>query len=389
MKILHLGKYFSPCKGGVESYIRDVMTALDPRGVESSALVHQHLSSLKNEDGFVNLGNSRFRVVRARILFKLLFTPISLSFPGLLRKLNWEFKPDLLHIHMPNASAFWVLTLPSAKKIPWMVHWHADVVTSSPMMKAAYFFYGFFERMMLRRAKSIVLTSGHYLESSEPLAGFRDKCQVIPLGVDGARLAQLTDPDIADQTGRDSEPLRVLAVGRLTYYKGFEYLIRAAVSARSTKIIIVGSGDKEKQLKALASYLDLAEMVRFCGTLSDRELVRQYSRCDCVCLPSLERTEAFGIVLLEAMYFGKAILVSRIPGTGMNWLVEDGVTGVKFEPADAQSLADTLIRLTDDRALLRRMGQDGKRKFDDHFEIRQSTDQLMAAYRQVLQERGE
>jgi rhamnosyl/mannosyltransferase len=386
MRILHLGKYFSPCKGGVESYTRDVMNALQHRGVESAALVHQHLRGLNSRDEIVSLGNSRFRVVRASVIFTLLFTPISLSFPRLLRKLNREFKPDLLHIHLPNASAFWVLTSRSARKLPWVVHWHADVVASSPMMKAAYFFYGFLERMLIRRADAIILTSNHYLESSKPLAGFRDKCQVIPLGVDAARLKQLAETNTQGQPDGDSMPLRVLAVGRLTYYKGFEYLIKAAAIAANIRIIIVGSGDRENQLKSLTRDLGLQEKVRFCGNLSDQELVRQYTLCDCVCLPSLERTEAFGIVLLEAMYFAKAILVSRIPGTGMNWLVEEGVTGMKFEPADTKSLAGVLDRLSADRKMLRQMGRGGKKKFDDHFEIRNSTERLMATYQQVLQD---
>src|SRR5699024_5451513 len=103
-----------------------------------------------------------------------------------------EFKPDLLHLHLPNTSAFWAMAIPAARKIPWIVHWHADVVASrhDSKLALAYPLYRPFEQRFLKVASAIIATSPPYLESSSALAHWRDKCQVIPLGLDPARLPE-------------------------------------------------------------------------------------------------------------------------------------------------------------------------------------------------------
>lgn len=106
--------------------------------------------------------------------------------------------------------------------------------------------------------------------------------------------------------------------------------------------------------------------------------------CDCLCLPSVERTEAFGMVLLEAMYFGKATIVSDVEGSGMGWVVDDGITGSKVRPADAGALAGAFRTLTTNREELNRMGQRGKEKFNKQFEINHAVEKLVDIYKQAL-----
>ncbi len=119
------------------------MVALARRGVESAALVHRHSFSLKNQVEDYVVEGHRFKLVRAAMWARLLFTPISPAFPWLLRNFIREFKPDVLHLHLPNPSAFWALILPTARRIPWVVHWHSDVITSAQgwQMKFFYKFY--------------------------------------------------------------------------------------------------------------------------------------------------------------------------------------------------------------------------------------------------------
>ena len=105
MKVLHIGKYFSPFKGGMENYLLDTMATLCRRGVKCAALVHQHDLRFKHSDEEFNTDGSHFRVVRAGVILRLLYTPISPLFPLLLHKLLQEFQPDVLHIHLPNPSA--------------------------------------------------------------------------------------------------------------------------------------------------------------------------------------------------------------------------------------------------------------------------------------------
>ena len=116
---------------------------------------------------------------------QFLYAPVSPAFPLLLSRLIREFKPDLLHLHMPNTSAFWALLSPAARRLPWLVHWHADVPLDvrRPAVRAMYALYRPFEQALLRRAKSIIATSAPYLDSSAALRPWIGKTQVVPLGL--------------------------------------------------------------------------------------------------------------------------------------------------------------------------------------------------------------
>jgi glycosyltransferase involved in cell wall biosynthesis len=410
LKILHIGKYFSPFSGGLENYMRDAMVALGRRGVESAALVHRHSLSVKTSDDTFNAGRHSFQVVRAAMWARLSFAPISPTFAWHMKRLIKTFKPDILHLHLPNASAFWALLLPSARRIPWVVHWHADVITSDQgwLMKLLYILYRPFERALLKRAQAIVATSLPYRDSSEPLQPWINKCHVVPLGVDAERFAVggISEAGRDEQTRKDrsqqswpllqdgiephdeASPLQVLAVGRLTYYKGFRYLIEAAANSLNIHINLVGKGDQARELKALATSLNVQDRVTFHGVLTDADLAQKMIQADCICLPSIERTEAFGMVLLEAMYFGKATVISDVSGSGMGWIVDADITGLKVAPADAGALATAFERLNANRDELATMGRRGKKKFNDQFEINHAINRLIEVYQQMITTRS-
>ena len=387
MKILHVGKYFPPFNGGLENYMRDAMVALARRGIASIALVHQHSLSFGTIDETFTASGQKFQVIRTGMWARFLFTPISPAFPWHLRRIIKIAKPDILHLHMPNASAFWALVLPSARRIPWVIHWHADVITpaQSSWMGLFYKLYRPFEHAVLKRARAIVATSLPYRDSSQPLEKWLSKCHVVPLGVDIERYAKTTN---ASESFPATSLLRVLAVGRLTYYKGFRYLIEAAAQVPGIHVSLVGHGEQEEQLKALVASLKLQDRVTFHGILGDTQLAQQMEMCDCLCLPSIERTEAFGMTLLEAMYFGKATIIGDVEGSGMGWVVDDGITGLKVKSADAHALARAIKRLAANRAELTEMGQRGKEKFDRQFEINHAVAALVDIYQHVRNESG-
>ena len=265
-------------------------------------------------------------------------------------------------------------------------------------MKLFYKFYQPFERAVLKRAKTIVATSEPYRDSSRPLKKWHSKCQVVPLGVDTKRFNPEEPVEVTplwETRPRGEAPLphapqlQVLAVGRLTYYKGFTYLIKAAAQVPDIHINLVGDGDQANQLKSLTASLKLQERVTFHGILSDAELARKMAECDCLSLPSIERTEAFGMVLLEAMYFGKATVISDVDGSGMGWVVDDGITGIKVNPADTDALAAGLKRLATNREELAGMGLRGKKKFDRMFEISHAVEGLERIYLNITREQIE
>ena len=361
--------------------MRDAMAALARRGITSTALVHRHSLSFRTKEETFTADGHKFRVIRAGMWARLLFTPISPTFPWHLRRQIKRAQPDILHLHMPNASVFWALLLPSARKIPWVVHWHADIITSAQgrWMKLFYKLYQPFEYAVLKRARCIVATSLPYRDTSQPLKKWLSKVHVVPLGVDTERYSKFIDERHPPAQGVST--LQVLAVGRLTYYKGFRYLIEAAAQVPDIHVNLVGIGEHAEQLKKLAASLMLQERVTFHGILSDSELAQEMEKCDCLCLPSIERTEAFGMVLLEAMYFGKATIIGDVEGSGMGWVVDDGITGLKVKPADVNALATAIKRLATNREELKSLGKQGKEKFDQQFEINHAVEGLVDIYK--------
>ncbi len=385
MKILHIGKYFAPFKGGVESYMRDLMTGLQREGGECAALVHDHERSWSSTTEQFEAEDQKFQVVRAGKWLTLFFTPVSPAFRGRLKRLLEDFRPDVIHVHLPNPSACWLLSLGTARAVPLVVHWHSDVVTrehASPMT-LLYALYRPLERRLLQRSGAIIATSKSYLETSDSLRDYPQKCHVVPLGLDPAQIDPGHEADLEPAQPALSQDLQVLAVGRLSYYKGFGYLVRAAARLEGVQVHIVGSGDREWELKKLAAQLGVNDRVTFHGQLDDAQLAARFRGSDCLCLPSIERTEAFGLVLLEAMYFGKATVVSNVRGSGMGWVVDDGETGIKVPPRDVARLSAALEQLRDDRDLARRLGRNGRRKFDRLFSIDHSVRGLMRIYHEL------
>jgi rhamnosyl/mannosyltransferase len=382
VKILHIGKYYSPYRGGVETYLLDVMKAQTGAGHEVAALVHDHERSLGTKQTREEGGT----VWRTGTLVTAFFTPISPGFRGALQRLIREFQPDVIHAHLPNPSVCWLLTLPEMKQLPLVLHWHSDVLTDGQgaTMRLLYRGYRPLERRLLQQADAIIATSDSYLATSASLRDFPDKCHVVPLGLDADRfLRRASVPELATKSG--DGPFQILAIGRLTYYKGFGFLIRAVATLADADLHIVGEGALRDELWKLAKELEVEDRVHFHGGLDDRGLAARLAACDCVCLPSIERTEAFGLVLLEAMAYGLATVSSRVPGSGMSWVVEDEVTGLLVPPRNVEALATALARLRDDPALADRLGAAGRQRFLNHFAIEPSAAALTRVYEQVLE----
>ncbi len=367
----------------METYLRDLLTALQPCGVSCTALVHASPKSKagaaqKAEEPEANQGP---RVVRAGVWANLLFTPISPSFPWHLNRLLREESPAVLHLHMPNVSAFWALFLPRARRIPWVIHWHADVPVGALNRGVRWFYrlYRPFEQWALRRAKVIIATSPPYMKSSPALAPFLNKCQVVPLGI------QRPAPTKSVTTARGQQPsaLKVIAIGRLAYYKGFDVLLRAIAQCPDITLEIIGDGERKDELSALIESLKLGEQVTLMGKLPDDELDQRLRASDCLCLPSIERSEAFGVVLLEAMARSKPCIVTAVPGTGMSWVVQDNHNGLVVPPNDPDALAEALKRLAKSRAKCKEMGNAGLTRFTENFTIEVAATQTAKIYREL------
>lgn len=386
IRVLHIGKYYPPMAGGVELFLRDLLHALSARGLATAALVHQERTGLP---GVRPADSEQPAIFRAPTLGRLLYAPLSPTFPWRLKQTIRAFQPQVLHLHLPNPSAFSALLLPAARRLPWVVHWHADVGGSriDRRLALAYGLYRPFEQAVLARSRAIIATSPPYLQTSQGLRYFRERAEVIPLGIDQHRL-ETNSPSAREAAQRlwGSTPgLRVLAVGRLTYYKGHEVLIDAAAQVPNARVVIVGGGERQTQLATRITAARLDDRVHLAGSLPPgAKLHALMASCDLLCLPSLERAESFGLVLLEAMHFGKPVVVSDIPGSGTGWLVGQAGHGVLTRPGDAQSLAQALRQLQEQPALRQALGARGQDALRTQFGIDAVAARVHALYARVL-----
>lgn len=378
LRVLHVGKFFPPAHGGMEVFLADLVAAQRRQGLEAAVLVH----------GTAQVDDPDW-LVRVPVQVQLVYAPIALGFRAALARAIERFAPDLLHLHMPNASVFWALTLPAARARPWLVHWHADVVASRirPALALAYRAYRPFEQAVLARAERIVATSPPYLQASAPLAPWHAACAVVPLGI--ALEADAPADSTAATTAHADHPLQLLAIGRLAYYKGFETLVRAVSALEGVALVIAGAGECEAELRALAQALAPAgrpSPVRFAGAVEEAEKQRLLQHCDLLCLPSRERTEAFGMVLLEAMRSAKPCLVSELAGSGMPWLVRESGAGWTAPVDDAQAWAAAIVAIAAQPEERRRRGLAGRAAAQRRFSAQACARALGAHYRSMVPE---
>ena len=379
MRVLHIGKFYPPFAGGMENFMGDLLPALERRNVYTAALVHGHEFGKREAYD----GDLAARVYRVPSYGSFLYAPISPGFALALRMEIRAFRPDILHMHLPNTSAFWAMAIPSARKIPWVIQWHSDVVNSDidRRLGIAYCFYQPLERRILKKASAIIASTPPYFKTSGPLSCWREKCRVIPLGLDEHRL-KMPNNDLENWAEGIWHPgrTRIISVGRLTYYKGHEVLIRAAANLPETHVVIVGEGDRKEHLRGLIRQLGLGGRVELTGFISDETLRALLATSDLFCLPSIERTEAFGLVLLEAMRYSKAVIASDVFGSGMGWIIGQMETGLLVKPGDVDDLARALQLLCQRPGLRKRMAEAGRKRFNAVFRIDQVADRISSLY---------
>jgi glycosyltransferase involved in cell wall biosynthesis len=220
-----------------------------------------------------------------------------------------------------------------------VVHWHSDVVGKGILG----ILFKKLVSISLKRAKKIIATTELYANASKELRNYLEKVVVIPLGCkdfgsqsfqkDGISFSKEINDFIKDRN-------LILSVGRLVPYKGFDILIEAAQYLDiNTAIVIVGSGPLLEELQKKIDSLGLANIVKLVGRQGDVELLEFYKRAQIFCLPSVDRSEAFGLVLPEAMSFGLPIVATRIFGSGVPWVNQHGITGINVEVKNPYSIA--------------------------------------------------
>lgn len=375
MRVLHIGKYFPPDPGGMETFLADLVAAQRKQGMSVAVLVH---GDARPDDPDW--------LIRVPVAFSLVYAPVAPGFRRALARCVRRFSPDIIHLHLPNTSAFWALSIAAARRIPWVVHWHSDVLVTEARntLSRAYKLYRPFEQAVLKRAERVVATSPDYLAASEPLSHWRTKCVVVPLGLDCDQVA------VSLRGGGEAawppDVLRLLSVGRLAHYKGFDTLIRAVASLPRVHLVIIGEGEERRMLAALVDELTppgQQPRVTLRGSVGNAEKNAMLAACDAFCLASCERTEAFGIAVMEAMVHRKPCVVSELHGSGLPWLVRSSQAGRTVPVEDVNAWQQAIMELAASPVQAAAWGVSGQRAIAQRFSIEVCERRIAEVYAQL------
>ncbi len=323
-KLLQVGKYFS-LKGGIETVTRSLVFAL-----HNDHLIDVLCFSRDDKTHISKIGNST--IWEAGTLFKFLSSPISIKFFTWFKALRKKY--DVLLIHTPNPlAALALIFFPTKAKV--VIQWHGDILNKGMF----YFFFKPLEEKMLQRADIVLATSAIYIENSAALKKFKHKCKVLPLGINENNL--VSNAAFVEKIKRKYNGKKIVfALGRYVYYKGFEYLIEAAQYLGDDFVILIGGHGPQKIFyEKKIKDLNLQHKVFLIAETGENFWGSYFKACDIFCLPSYEKAESFGIVLLEAMSFSKPVVATNIPGSGTPWVNKHKFSGLNVSLKNSKQIA--------------------------------------------------
>ncbi|KRH79043.1 alpha-D-kanosaminyltransferase [Ferrovum sp. JA12] len=373
MRVLHVYRtYFPDPPGGLQEAIRQISLATSCQGVKNQ------IFTLSPNPVPETLERPEAQVKRCRSWA----APASCDLGS--AKAFKEFarlsrQADVVHYHFPWPFAD-LLHLYAGSKKPAVMTYHSDIVRQ----RALKTLYSPLLHRTLGTMDAIVATSPAYAASSPVLADRRyaDRVRVIPLGLDEGSYPQQGDDSILGRLGLSADEPYFLFIGVLRYYKGLHYLVEASARV-SAKVVIAGAGPEWNNLKNQANALGLDRLI-FAGQVSDGEKVSLLRHCRALVLPSHLRSEAFGMVLIEAGMYGKPMVSCEI-GSGTSYANADGETGFVVPPANPGAIAVVMNHLLEDEYLAHRFGAEARKRYERLFSGEALGKAYVNLYRSVLE----
>ena len=368
-RILQLGKFY-PIHGGVEKVMMIFTEGLDERGYSCDMLCASH-------DGEVDdiILSERSRIMRTNTLVKAAATMISPEMIFRLRRICNHY--DIVHIHHPDPMATLALWL-SGYKGKVVLHWHSDILKQKFLLKL----FMPLQKWLIRRADLILGTTPVYVKESPFLQQAQHKTDFLPIGVD-------PHPWLADEieTIRESYAGKkiIFNVGRLVPYKGYHHLIDSMRYLSDDYILLIGGdGPLRGELEALIQQHGLQDRVKLLGFIPGKLKPAYFGACDVFCLSSILKTEAYAIVLIEAMSLARPVIATKIPESGVSWVNADGVSGINVPIEDSVAMADAIRKICEDPELWEKYSQGSRARFYDVFTKDEMINNLIEIYTDLL-----
>lgn len=369
MRVLHFYKtYQSESYGGIEQTIYQLCKCSPANGIDSEVL------TLSDSPDPAELMYDGHLVHRAKLDLQIASTGFSFAALKRFSQLVADF--DIVHYHFPWPFMDLAHFVTRMNK-PSVVTYHSDIVRYKALLQL----YRPLMHRFLSSVDAIVATSPNYLQTSSVLAGYKDKTQVIPIGLDKNNYPSPSAALMEEWKKRIGGRF-FLFVGAIRYYKGLHILLDAA-RGTDYPIVIVGAGPIEQELKERARQHGLRNVI-FLGIVGDEDKVALLELCYAIVFPSHLRSEAFGISLLEGAMYGKPMISSEI-GTGTSYINNHGETGLVVPPSDPEAFRQAMQQLWDNPELVRTMGARAQARYRKLFTARVMGESYAALYRDVLE----
>jgi len=341
VRVLHIGKFFPPVRGGMETVLALICEKTSGRVSNRVLVANDTAATVEGRHGSAD-------VVRVGALAKIGSVAVC---PGMPVRLTRE-QADLFVIHEPNPMGLlsYFLARPDGRLIVWF---HSEVIRPNWKYRL---FYRPFLQFALKRASKVVVASPTLAQSAPQLSDWQSKCVVIPYGVHVTPPSDTVVQRAAELRKAAGRPI-ILFVGRLVKYKGADVLLEALRDVDAATFL-VGDGPEREMLAAKVRTLGLTRQVTLLGEASHDELSALYLACDLFVLPSVTRQEAFGVVQIEAMAWGKPVISTDL-GTGVAWVNRHGETGLVVPPGNAAALREAIVTVLADAPLRSAMGRAG------------------------------
>lgn len=366
-RLIQIGKFYHPYPGGMETHLYDLCNAFKNKFALEVLVANNKLKTITEEVNGVT-------VTRIASFGEMFSSSICPTFPYHLRQLNTD-ENTIIQMHLPNPLAHFSYQF-TGMKGKLVLMWHSDIIRQKRLSQI----YDHHLNKLLAKADRIIATSPNYIESSPYLSRFKNKCSVVPLGIDLNKFnfTPQVEAQIKQIKQRFKENI-ILFVGRLTYYKGLLDLLKAAENI-DAEIIIIGDGPLKENLNQIINQKKLTHKVHMYHNIDNNELVAYYHACDIFVLPSNERSEAFGVVQLEAMACGKPIVSTNL-NTGVPWVNQHGETGLVVEAKKPIALATAINLLLNKHDKRKEMGLKAKKRVSQLF----TTEVVFSKMEQILQ----
>ena len=380
MNVAVFASAFYPSLGGVEEFCRQIARAYRRQGHGVAVFTNRWPRSLPRCEEVEGIAVHRlaFRVgghsLKSRVNAWLTGGLVRREMLARLR----EMRPDVLHVHCVSANARYALDARKATGLPLVVSLHGELTMDATRLFQREAWAQRVLRDALARADRVTACSRQTLQEAEawfdrPL---HPRARVIYNGIDFTEMQ-------AAAAHVHPRPY-LLAIGRHVPQKGFDVLLRAFAGAAgdlafTPDLILAGDGPEHGALRTLAEELRLGGRVHFPGRVDHSRALGLFKGCAFFVLPS--RHEPFGIVNLEAMAAGKAVLATRVGGVPE--VVLEDRTGMLVPGDDAPALAAALRALAADPARCEQLGAAGQRRARQ-FDWTNIAAEHLAVYREIL-----